>query len=34
VLAIDLRAGTLPTGCVEWLKANFFKTELSGPFHN
>ena len=27
-IAAELRAGTLPTESVEWLKANFFKTEL------
>jgi integrase len=27
-LAADLRAGTLPEESVEWLKTNFFKTEL------
>jgi hypothetical protein len=27
-IAADLRAGTLPAESVEWLKANFFKTEL------
>jgi hypothetical protein len=27
-IAAEIRAGTLPTESVEWLKANFFKTEL------
>src|SRR5262249_57640908 len=27
-IAADLRSGTLPPESVEWLKANFFKTEL------